>query len=343
MPANATIFLLGLTVGSILLILGIILGYWFGRKAGTASIPIQGQQFLAFLRTMSQWTSEFSGDVIKYQDQLTSINQRVQAGNTPREELLGMVTQMMDTNRHLQSRLENTEKKLDDQTEQLASYLKEARTDGLTGLLNRRAFDKLTDERFSQWQKHQKPFCIGLIDIDHFKKINDTHGHPAGDAVLKQVAKFIQSEMPNALCVARFGGEEFSVLALPPIEEVAQSLDKLRNSISKTPIEFDGKAIKVTLSCGISQVSNNERIGTMVRRADEALYASKTGGRNRVHLHDGQACRLVTSVGNSPVPIRPLAPVVSADMQQQADMMTAKIQQRLRRIVEEESQRVAER
>ena len=66
----------------------------------------------------------------------------------------------------------------------------------------------------TQWQKQDRPFCIGLIDIDHFKQINDTYGHPAGDEVLKQVARLVQSELPDAICVARFGGEEFSLLTL---------------------------------------------------------------------------------------------------------------------------------
>ena len=80
MPTNTAVFLLGLAVGSMLLILGLGLGYWLGRKAGAAFAPVQGQQFLAFLRSMSQLTSEFSGDVLKYQNRLSSINERVQAG-----------------------------------------------------------------------------------------------------------------------------------------------------------------------------------------------------------------------------------------------------------------------
>jgi len=342
-PANASPFLLGLTVGSILLVLGIVLGFWLGRKAGAAAIPIQGQQFLAFLRTMSQWTAEFSGDVLKYQDQLNLMDQKVKAGNAPREELLGMVKQMMDTNHQLQLRLENTEKKLENQTDQLASYLKEARTDGLTGLLNRRAFDKTTDELFGSWQKQQMPFCIGLIDIDHFKQINDTYGHPGGDAILKQVAKMIQSELPDTVCIARYGGEEFGILSHCPLQEFAANLDKLRGTISKETIAHDGKTLQVTLSGGVAQIAASERIGLLVRRADEALYASKLSGRNRIHLHDGQLCRLVTAVSGSSILGKPVVPVVMPDLQEEADAATTRIQQRLRRIVEEESQRVSER
>ncbi len=78
---------------------------------------------------------------------------------------------------------DDTEKRLETQTIQISSYLTEARTDGLTGLLNRRAFDKATDELFAAWSAKKQRFSLGLIDIDHFKQINDTHGHPAGDTV----------------------------------------------------------------------------------------------------------------------------------------------------------------
>lgn len=343
MPANASTFLLGLAVGSLLLVIGILLGFWFGRRAGAATVPPQGLQFLAFLRTMSQWTSEFSGDILKYQDQLTNINKRVQSGNAPREELIGMVAQMMDTNRQLQLRLENTEKKLDVQTDQLASYLTEARTDALTGLLNRRAFDKSIDELFSVWQRQQTPFCVGLVDIDYFKRINDTHGHPAGDEVLKQVARMIQLELPEAVCVARYGGEEFGVLSMAPAEEFAVQLDKLRMTVGKMQIEYNRVAIRVTLSSGLAQVAPGERIGNLVRRADVALYASKMGGRNQVQLHEGQDCRLISQSTQSSNETPQFISPIQQEFQDQVDAVTNKVQQRLRRIVEEESQRVGER
>lgn len=346
MPGNTTVFLLGLAVGSTLLILGLVLGYWFGRREGAAIQPMQSQQFLAFLRSMSQLTSEFSGDINRYQNQLSSMNQRVQDGDVPREELLKMVGDMMETNRQLQQRLDNTEKKLESQTDQLASYLKEARTDGLTGLPNRKSFDKLTDDLYATWQKQQQTFCVGLIDIDHFKKINDTYGHPAGDAVLKQVANTLQAELSNLVCVARYGGEEFSVLATSPLMDAASLLDQLRATLAKIQIEHDGQFIDVTLSAGVAEISAGERIGQLVRRADEALYASKLGGRNRVHLHDGSICRLVTKC--TPDSHFAANPAVSAEHTAGAQVNDvsdeiSKVQERLRRIVLDESQRFAQR
>jgi diguanylate cyclase len=326
------------------LILGLLLGFWFGRRAGNSTADaMQGQQFLTFLRSMSQMTSEFSGDINKYQNQLSDINQKVQSGDAPREELQRMVGEMMETNRQLQMRLENTEKKLETQTDQIASYLKEARTDGLTGLPNRKSFDKAIDELYVQWQKQQQPFCVGLIDIDHFKRINDTYGHPAGDAVLKHIAQVFQTEFTDVVCVARYGGEEFGIITAASLEEASMQMDRIRANVSKIQIQHDGKFIDVTLSGGISTIQSGERIGQLVRRADEALYASKLGGRNRVHLHDGLLCRLVTKVAAPPAAPAEVDSVRTTEVQNATIDEIGRIQERLQRIVKEESQRMAQR
>ncbi len=342
MPPLAT-FLVGIVVGSILLAMGIALGFWTGRKAGGANVPLQGQQLLDLLRTMSQWTSEFSGDISKYQDQLSHIDHRVRAGNASRDELLKMVTEMMATNRQLKEQLDSTEKKLELQTDQLASFSTEARTDALTGLLNRRAFDKSTDELFASWQKLKEPFTVGLIDIDHFKKINDTYGHPAGDAVLKQVSRTLESELRNSVCIARYGGEEFGVLWTGTVDEAARQVDRLRKVVSSIRFEYDGKPIGFTISAGLSQILANERIGAMVRRTDQALYASKHTGRNRVHLHDGQNCKLITDNSGAILTANQPPALSSDQLPEASEAKLAKVQDRLRRIGEEESQRLAER
>ena len=333
MPPNTTIFLLGLAVGTSLLVFGMLLGYWFGKKA--APSPVDHSQFLSFVRNLSLWTSEFAGDVSKYQNQLDSINRQARIkGEAPREEVLNMLSQIMSANQELQQRLDDTEKRLESQTVQISSYLTEARTDGLTGLLNRRAFDKSTDELFAGWIGKKQQFSIGLIDIDHFKQINDTHGHPAGDAVLKQVAQVIQSELRDAACVARYGGEEFGVLMLASVESAALILDRLREKMSKMEVTHDGKRIPVTLSAGASEILSEEKIGTLVRRADEALYAAKLGGRNRVYLHDGVNCVTFTKADAVSVLPQPQG----LDLKKFSEL-ESRVQKRLQRIVDEESRR----
>jgi diguanylate cyclase len=350
-PPNTTIFLLGLAVGTSLLILGLLLGYWLGRKSSPVGDVVDRQQFLTFLQNLSNWTSEFSGDVTKYQTQLTTLNDRMRreqglaSQDESRQEILGLLSQIMQANQQLQSRLDSAEQKLESQTDQISNYLTEARTDGLTGLFNRRAFDKAMDQLYIDWQNKGQSYSLGLIDIDHFKHINDTYGHPAGDAVLQSVAKLLQTELPDVVCVARYGGEEFAMLTKADASSAAQDLDRLRDKISRLEVRHDDRPISVTLSAGAAQIERDDKIGKLVRRADEALYAAKLGGRNRVYLHDGTICHLITNVpsdsmGNTS---NHAADGVSEESQaaKQASLAKhARIQERLQRIVEQESRRV---
>lgn len=336
MPPNTSIFLLGLAVGTGLLVFGVLLGFYLGRRAGVASHVVDRQQFMGFLQNLSHWTSEFAGDVSKYQTQISSISQRVQGnGEAPREEILGLLTQIMQANQQLQNRLDSAEERLESQTHQIADYLTEARTDGLTGLTNRKAFDQTLDELYLQWQSKHQAFTLSLIDIDHFKKINDTHGHPAGDSVLKKVAETMRTELRDAVCVARYGGEEFAILSLVPLDEAADCLDRLRSVIHRTEFRHENTVIPVTLSGGVSQVAGDDKIGKLVRRSDEALYAAKLGGRNRVYLNDGSICRLITKA--PPTAVRDLRADAVPNLAEQDSSF--RIQERIKRIVEEESKK----
>jgi len=327
-----------------------LLGYWFGKKA--APPPVDHSQFLSFVRNLSLWTSEFAGDVSKYQIQLDSISRQARSkGEAPREEVLNMLSQIMSTNEHLQQRLDDTEQRLESQTVQISNYLTEARTDGLTGLLNRRAFDKSIDELLAAWTGKKQRFSLGLIDIDHFKQINDTYGHPVGDAVLIHVAQLIQNELSDSVCVARYGGEEFGLLMRASVEATSLALERLRERMSKMEVVHEDKRISVTLSAGASEILPDEKIGKLVRRTDEALYAAKLGGRNRVYLHDGVHCVLVTrgeaagsvaagSVAAGSVAADSVAETNGANANKTSEL-EIRVQNRLQRIVDEESRRKA--
>ncbi len=352
MPANSYVFLLGLAVGTGLLVMGLLLGYWLGAKSSPAD-TVERQQFLSFLQNLSSWTSDYSGDVDRYQKQLTAIDAKFRSSAAPPpEEMLQTLQQIMQANKQLQSRLESAEQKLESQTDQISSYLTEARTDGLTGLFNRRAFDKALDGLFSDWTKKSQDFSMGMIDIDHFKQINDTYGHPAGDAVLRQVSQALQRELGAEICVARYGGEEFAILSRLPNEKLAQLLDDVRDKINRLEVEHESQVINVSLSAGAAQIEAEDKIGKLVRRADEALYAAKLGGRNRVYRHDGTICHLVTK-GNptaaKPATSTPDATSAILDLGQsesaraEQQQTNSRISERLQRIVKEESRRLIER
>ncbi len=158
------------------------------------------------------------------------------------------------------------------------------RTDGLTELFNRRYFDEVLQKEVSRARRYGRPFSLVLFDIDHFKRINDTYGHLAGDAVLRQLGQIVASHVRRDDVVARTGGEEFAVI-LPETElpQARAFADKLRRLVERTDFQFEGTRVPVTISLGVAEWAAQLVDGAdLVKRADEKLYEAKRGGRNRV-------------------------------------------------------------
>ena len=295
----------GLITGAVLLAVGFV----FGRRSRKRQDDLQSllpdderDRMLEVLRGLESWTQQYSGDVSDYQDRLIEINQALTgqsktAAASPaevqRNRFMIALSEIIGSNRSLQEKLESAESQLESQTRQLQSYLSEARTDGLTGLANRRALDKRLDELFAGYRGGGPAFSVTLIDIDKFKTINDTHGHSGGDAVLRTLAKILQSELPGADLIARFGGEEFAVLMTSPLQVAASKMNEVRRAIAGTEIPAGGSTLTVTASFGVSQPLEDALVAPVLRRADEALYAAKNIGRNRVYYHDGDRPTLV--------------------------------------------------
>ena len=160
-----------------------------------------------------------------------------------------------------------------------------ASTDALTGLLNRRSFSEIAEREVARCQRTAHPLTVALGDIDFFKRINDSHGHAAGDHVLQIVANLLQGALREYDCVARWGGEEFVVL-LPDtdVATAAAVVERLRETIAGSHPSFEGAPIPVSMTLGLAQYSGDENWHAMVARADEALYRGKTRGRNRVEI-----------------------------------------------------------
>lgn len=291
------LFLSGVGLGTCLLIIGALLGYRTGKRRAISS----GQGFdrggiLHLLRELGTWTNEYAGNVSQYQDRLGEISRAVEGKSLEGKSLEGPVIadvpallgEIMRSNQELKKRLDLAENQLEKQTRQLESYLSEARTDALTGLANRRALDQKLEQMLLARQKGSgASFVMMLIDVDHFKRINDEYGHPAGDEVLRQIARTISNELHGAYIVARFGGEEFAALLPSPLRLAADRSNKMRQVISHQRIATGKRSLAVTVSVGLSEVQGEKSTGTLVRRADEALYAAKGMGRNRVYYHDG--------------------------------------------------------
>lgn len=166
-----------------------------------------------------------------------------------------------------------------------------ATRDGLTGLYVIRHFREILNHLVSEAYRKRRSLCLILIDIDHFKMINDTHGHPAGDMILKNTARLIQSclrttrGIHEADFIARYGGEEFIVvLRNVDLKQAAFKIaERIRDTVQKAVFEWEDKIIPVTISLGVANLHSDENFpDPMVRRADEALYRAKGSGRNRV-------------------------------------------------------------
>jgi diguanylate cyclase (GGDEF)-like protein len=156
--------------------------------------------------------------------------------------------------------------------------------DGLTGLYNRRYFNERLETEMKRSQREETPLSLAIFDVDHFKRVNDAHGHPAGDLVLQKVAEITGREVRNMDIVCRYGGEEFAVI-LPscPQSEALQVAERVRKRIEETPAGAAGPPVQVTVSAGVATFPQPfSSLTGLIKAADQALYGAKTKGRNRV-------------------------------------------------------------
>lgn len=190
---------------------------------------------------------------------------------------------VMDSSQAIQNRVTDTQSEIDLLRQELEGIKEAARTDVLTNLLNRRGFDEAMTEALKN--RGTDPLSIILLDIDHFKKVNDTHGHLIGDNVLKLLARLIQDHTKGKDVAARFGGEEF-ILLLPetPLKGAYVLAEQIRLSLRRMRwmTKHSGKSIgAITISTGVAEYRPDEPVETLIERADNALYHAKNTGRNR--------------------------------------------------------------
>lgn len=157
--------------------------------------------------------------------------------------------------------------------------------DGLTGIPNRRYFQDALQRELTRSQRHNRPLSLVLFDIDHFKRINDTHGHLAGDVVLRELTERIRSTVRRDEVFARCGGEEFAVI-LPEatLEQAALFAERIRAIVQANPVKAEDREIPVTISLGVAYTAGEDALSpeALFDRADQKLYAAKQSGRNRV-------------------------------------------------------------
>ncbi|WP_322845418.1 diguanylate cyclase [Pseudomonas sp. B33.4] len=185
----------------------------------------------------------------------------------------------------LSERVAHMEQEAQGFREHLEEQRQKALIDPLTGLPNRAAWSERLEHEIKQWQQHGNTLSLAMLDLDHFKRINDNYGHLAGDKVLKIIATVLRKRLRGSDFIARFGGEEF-VLLLPatPPAVGTKLLETLRAAIEACPFHFKGERVTITISMGLATFRAGEHSDLVLKRADQALYRAKNAGRNRVEL-----------------------------------------------------------
>lgn len=241
--------------------------------------------------------SGVASDVGNHSTKMGEITNSLQGLDTDDVEATGAglvkaLSAIATANEALQSKLAKAEQQIEAQAREINLHESEARTDSLTGIANRRAFDDEMKRRCSETARKGTPLSLMIMDIDFFKKFNDTHGHQAGDEVLRSVGRQLTATCRDMDLPCRYGGEEFAiVMPATDITDGKLAAERIRKAIETMTVEFEGKQLKVTTSIGLAQVTNGEEASRVLKRADDALYDSKAAGRNCGHWHDGAISR----------------------------------------------------
>ena len=271
---------------------GLCAGWWLHGR-----LPVDrtfaGQHDEGLIR---EWMSGLHGlshrmaaDVNEHNSHVGEVDRELtQARDQGSSKVSELVDRLILANRSVQTKLTETEGKLDELSQKMEHHASEARTDVLTGLSNRRAFQEEAVRVLSSYRETDEAFALVMIDIDRFKQVNDVHGHPFGDEVLRSVGAILRDSMRGRDLVTRYGGEEFAILMTRTnLADARRGAESVREIIEKTRFQFGGKSLNLTISLGVAEIQPFEDMAGILKRTDQAMYAAKHAGRNRVYWHDG--------------------------------------------------------
>ena len=186
-------------------------------------------------------------------------------------------------NKKLQQQIQAMERESDELQKKLNENRHKLMYDTLTGVRSRLAYDEILEQELQRFARYQEPFSFALLDIDHFKRVNDNYGHNAGDKALRIVAKMMQRHIRKTDFLFRIGGEEF-VLILPktPLQNAQPLVEKIRASVGDASFHFKQQKVDISLSAGLTEIGAGDQAESIYERADRALYAAKEGGRDQL-------------------------------------------------------------
>jgi diguanylate cyclase (GGDEF)-like protein len=304
-----------------------VLGYLFGRRRHLQTTELnQARRELkrarAVIRELEAISQHVRSSLTHHESSIVTFKERLASlarsdDGAAWQQLCDEAERILRPTQKLSNEIAQAYDEIRQQTHLLMSFT-EVRTDPLTGVSNRRALDETLNNLLAMRTRYDTTFAIIIVDIDHFKQVNDKQGHLFGDDVLRSVAHHLDDCVRETDLVARFGGEEF-VMVLPQTEFDGASIlaERMRVRIEQK--------MRVTISGGVASIQDGDTPGSLLARADSALYSAKSAGRNRVFRHDGQRIEPVT--GTTLADLEPeaevlatLTPIVAAAKQATSDL-----------------------
>ncbi len=269
-------------IAYLMLAIGFGVGRWSSRNRKASADNERAVQAAARIQELADRVAQ---DVGEHSSRVREISTDLSAkgdGKAPMDDrVLKSISDIVKANEALQQQLATAEVRLQRQAAELETQTTVARTDPLTELSNRRALDDEMIRRLAEWQRRKSTFSLVMIDVDHFKKFNDKHGHQAGDQVLRDVAATLGTTVREMDLATRFGGEEFAIIlpSTPIVDALGLPASEFRAAIAQSVSRFGGVEMQVTVSVGVAQVGADDNSATLISRADEALYGAKGAGR----------------------------------------------------------------
>ncbi len=255
------------------------------------SVKNMMKAFLDRLDAMAKSTGQYQNKMDGYAAQITQVRNPAEL-----QHLIGDIVQETRTvhNETLRSRdmivaaqkqVTEAEAKIKDLEQKLEQMSEMVREDQLTGSLNRRGMDDLFEREADRADRRRTPLCVALLDLDNFKRLNDTHGHAAGDEALIHLVRIVKQTLRSIDAVARYGGEEF-VIIMPDTspEEAAQAMTRVQRELTTHFFTANEQRLFITFSCGVALRKPHETQDALIRRADQAMYEAKRTGKNKVVL-----------------------------------------------------------
>jgi diguanylate cyclase len=275
---------------------------WIGWNAGLSEAPVATSAAVPvapldardvgtaveLISRLSEITSSVATEVRQHSGNIQSVNAElgaIRGGDVA--AVAAAVCKLLVMNQQTQQRLTQAELRLQAQQRQLHDVTSAVKTDSLTGLMNRRGLDDELAATILRFQQKGRPSTVLLLDVDHFKRFNDTHGHMVGDLALKRLADVLLSQARESDIVARFGGEEFVVVfGGARLSTVVARAEAMRTAIGQAMIAAGDKELRITASAGLAELTTGDTAEGLLKRADEALYAAKLDGRDCCYTHE---------------------------------------------------------